>query len=182
MDTKKIAVIGTHSTGKSTLCFRLAYYFKTLNYNVDLIDESVRYSPFPFNEKMSLETALWFYHVKVTKELESIAKKHSLIVSDRSPLDSFIYAEHFGITSEYFEQCKRLALTWLESYNRVIFLRPDIELVEDGVRSADESFRNSVDSLFFNFLNDHYHNNNLTILNSSEVINAGSLGSIIDIR
>lgn len=45
----KIAFVGTHGVGKTTLCFDLAAHLKRLDLNIDLVKEVARRCPLPIN-------------------------------------------------------------------------------------------------------------------------------------
>ena len=45
----KIAFIGTHGVGKTTLCYDLAALLKRQGLNVDVVKEVARLSPLPIN-------------------------------------------------------------------------------------------------------------------------------------
>ena len=51
----KIAFIGTHGVGKTTLCYELAGVLKRQNVHVDIVKEVARLSPLPINQKTSLD-------------------------------------------------------------------------------------------------------------------------------
>lgn len=152
---KKYAVIGSHGAGKSTFTLRLAYELRKRGHNVDTVQERVRYSPFPFNDKSTPETALWLYHVQICRELESISRGFDHIVCDRSAVDALIYAQYFNLHNMYLEKIIDSADEWMMTYDKVFFIRPDIDLVLDGVRSDDEAFRIGVDQLFEDYVHDH---------------------------
>lgn len=145
---KKYAVIGAHGSGKSSFAYMLASYFKKLGNHVDVIQERVRYSPFPFNEGMSEDTALWVYHSHIARELEAKARGASIIICDRSALDSFIYAEYFNLDNKKLNFCKHHAIKWLESYNQIFIVSPDITITDDGIRGLDKDYQENVDRLF----------------------------------
>src|SRR6187402_3717402 len=94
---KLIAITGTHGTGKTTLSFQLAAEYKKLGANVKVIQEVARCCPFPLNEHMTRETALWIYHEHSKKELEA-CRDHDVVICDRTKFDSFVYAEAMNIT------------------------------------------------------------------------------------
>lgn len=142
----KICVLGTHGTGKSTLVFKLAAHYKGLGKNVKVIQEVARSCPFPINENMTVETALWIYYEHSKKELEA-CRNTDIVISDRSSLDSFIYAEHFGIKIP--ETLRESAETHLKGfYDLVIWPRPDLPIHDDCVRSSDKEFQRQIDELF----------------------------------
>jgi thymidylate kinase len=143
--TKIVAITGTHGAGKTTLSFCLAMHYKQLGANVKIIQEVARSCPFPLNDKMTKETALWIYHEHAKKELEAL-RTHDVVICDRTVFDSFVYAESLGISisGDIVDQSK----THLNSYDKLYFVRPDLPIVEDGVRSVDLDFQGKIDGLF----------------------------------
>jgi len=148
---KKIAIIGTHSAGKTTLSYLLAAKFKKENHNVKIIQEVARSCPYALNEGMSWQACLWIYHEHMRKEIEAM-QKFDTIICDRSCIDSFIYAEVKGcfhldpgeIDHNFAAACK-----WMESYNKIIYVKPNGMLpVDDGVRSTDVEFQKKVEFMF----------------------------------
>lgn len=146
----KIAILGTHGTGKTTLSYHIAAYYKSQGKNVKIIQEVARSCPFPINEKMTIEAAKWIYLEHSRKELE--ASKFSVIIGDRSVFDSFVYAQYFKITDDVLDRYKKVALAELDHYDRLIFVRPDMQLHNDGVRSVDKEFQSSIDEIFESIL------------------------------
>jgi nicotinamide riboside kinase len=151
---KKIACIGTHSVGKSTLCYQLAERGKRAGENVHVIQERVRFSPFPINADMVYETAIWACCNQISKELEAQQKGFSLIICDRSCYDPFIYARHNNLRHPIESSIEKLAMDWLQSYDEVYFVRPRKEHValSDGVRSTDKDFIFDIDYRFDHFI------------------------------
>ncbi len=142
----KIAIIGTHGSGKTTLSYQLAAYYKGLGKSVKIIQEVARSCPFPINEKMTSQAALWIYLEHCKKELE--ASKFNIIIGDRSMYDSFVYAEYFDITNDLVKKYSKIAFDELENYHKIIFVRPDLAIHKDGMRSVDEEFQKSIDEIF----------------------------------
>lgn len=182
---KKYAVVGSHGAGKSSLAYMMACRFKRLGKNVDIVQERVRYSPFPFNSEMTAETALWVYHTHIARELEAQARGANIVVCDRSALDSFIYAEHFNLLPKHLSLTKQHAMKWLESYNQLFFIRPDIEISDDGIRGLDKDYQKHIDELFDNHLTliKQYLNINLVTLKSSQIFNKDfDIGDFLDVE
>jgi len=142
----KIAIIGTHGTGKTTLSYNLAAHYKSLGKSVKIVQEVARSCPFPINEKMTIEAAKWIFLEHARKELE--AKKNQVIISDRSVFDSFVYAEYFKLEDELFFEYSNLAFQKLNQYDKLIYVRPNLFIQDDGVRSKDKEFQSSIDQLF----------------------------------
>ena len=143
-----ITIIGTHGTGKTTLSYLMASYYKKQGKNVKIIQETARNCPFPLNEKMTIETCLWIYHEHSKKELEA-KRNHDIVICDRSSFDSFVYAKNLNLFCDNFDNLYNSALHHLKTaYNKVILVKPDIPLVSDGIRSSDHSFQFEIDLLF----------------------------------
>ena len=147
---KKIACIGTHSVGKSTFCYQLAEKHKKVGDSVHIIQERVRFSPFPINESMKHETCLWACTNQVSKELEAFTRGFHTIICDRSIFDPFIYAKYFNLTQDNLNLLEKFAIEWFNTYSEIYFIRPDLNHLpqDDGTRSTDIAFINSVDKLF----------------------------------
>lgn len=148
----KIAIVGTHGTGKSTLSYLMASHYKKKGKNVKIIQEVARSCPFPINHGMTVEAAKWIYYEHARKELEAEAK-HDIVIGDRSVYDSFVYAMHFELVCPELRSLDILAHKHLQAYDRVFFVRPDIPLQTDGTRSPDVEFQRSVDEIFANVIN-----------------------------
>jgi nicotinamide riboside kinase len=137
----KIAIMGTHGTGKTTLSYKLAAHYKERGKNVKIVQEVARSCPFPINEGMTKDAAYWIYHEHSKKELEA-KEKHDVVISDRSFLDYFLYAKYFKLEIDAYPDHQ------LRQYDHIYFVRPDIPLVSDGVRSSDLDFQRVMDQIF----------------------------------
>src|SRR3990170_5976767 len=89
---QKIAIMGVHSAGKTSLAYILSAHFKMKSVNVKLIHESVRENcPFPINADANQGTCLWNFHRQFLNELETEAQGYELAICDRSVMDTFVY-------------------------------------------------------------------------------------------
>ena len=66
----KVAFIGTHGVGKTTLAFGMASRLKRLGANVGFLEEVARRCPFPINEDTSLEAQTWILVETIRREIE----------------------------------------------------------------------------------------------------------------
>lgn len=149
--TLKICVLGSHGSGKTTLTYHMAAHYKSQGKNVKIIQETARSCPCGINDKMNLSSAIWIHNSHVNKELEALARNFDTIISDRSAIDPLIYARHFDLQDHYLEVLADLATSWMKTYDRIFFIRPDAPVHADGMRSTEENFRASVDRLFVHY-------------------------------
>jgi thymidylate kinase len=145
---KKYAVIGTHGIGKSTYSYQLAEQFKKRGENVFVVQEHVRMSPFPINDAMRPETAIWTCTSQMAHELEAEAKGFSILVCDRSVYDPFLYCDFFQLDNSSLHALREMARHWLTTYDHFYFLRSNLPIKPDGIRSTDDFFQKEIDRLF----------------------------------
>ena len=139
----KIAFIGTHGVGKTTLAYELCNELKKQHLDVGFIDEIARRCPFPINEETSLEAQTWILTTTICRELE-LNKIYPNIICDRSVLDNYVYLFHkFGHVPEL----HGLVRYWVQTYDLLFrvpltreYLRPD------GVRSIAFEFQETIDN------------------------------------
>lgn len=141
----KIAFVGTHGTGKTTLAHELVMKLKKKGVDAGFMSEVARNCPFPINEETTRKSQVWIILSQIIKELE--AEKHNdTIVSDRSVLDGYCYyVRKFG-RAQFLEE---LIKVHLKTYDYII--RVPIRkgfLIKDKVRSTDEEFQKDVDKVF----------------------------------
>ena len=86
----KLALIGTHGVGKTTLAYDVCALLKKQGQNVELVTEVARRCPFPVNEGTTLEAQLWILHTQIADELAA-AQRAQTVICDRSVLDNYCY-------------------------------------------------------------------------------------------
>ena len=86
----KIAFIGSHGVGKTTLCYDLASALKRQGASVDIVKEVARLSPLPINRQTSVDAQTWILMTQVAEEIRS-ASQNDVVVCDRSVLDNYAY-------------------------------------------------------------------------------------------
>jgi thymidylate kinase len=145
----KIAFIGTHGVGKTTLAYELCNELKKQHLDVGFIDEIARRCPFPINEETSLEAQTWILATTISRELE-LGKIYPNIICDRSVLDNYVYLVHkFG----HIEELHGLVRYWVRTYDllfRVPFTREYLR--PDGLRSVDLEFQEAIDGKLIQIL------------------------------
>ncbi|GLH66020.1 ATP-binding protein [Geothrix edaphica] len=139
----KIAFIGTHGVGKTTLCYELAAALKREGVHVDIVKEVARLSPLPINQKTSLEAQTWIFLTQMAEEIRS-GSQHDAVVCDRSVLDNYAYMMlAFGRQLPI----ERFMHHWMKSYDLLFKVPFTGHLAADGVRDTDTFFAESIDQL-----------------------------------
>ncbi len=139
----KVAFVGSHGVGKTTLCFELAAALKRRDLNVDVVKEVARQCPLPINQGTSFEAQSWILHTQIALEIES-AGRHQVLVCDRSVLDNYAYfVTSLGRRREY----DGLVSQWIRSYDRLFWV-PILDTPSfDGVRDTDVRYQARVEEL-----------------------------------
>jgi nicotinamide riboside kinase len=139
----KVALIGTHGVGKTTLCFELAARLKRRDVDVDMVREVARHCPLPINRDTSAAAQSWILHTQMAWELEAAAR-HGLVLCDRSVLDNYCYLLYAAGPQAPWES---LLSYWLSTYE-VLVKVPLWTLPRwDGVRDTDLAFQRDIDAL-----------------------------------
>lgn len=139
----KLAFIGTHGVGKTTLCYDLASVLKRQGLNIDMVKEVARLSPLPINRKTSMEAQLWILMSQVAEEIRSSAH-HEVVICDRSVLDNYAYMT-FACGRQ--KAIERFVDYWMKSYDLLFKVPISGTAAADGVRDTDEFFMRSIDQL-----------------------------------
>ncbi|MEO7367752.1 MAG: ATP-binding protein [Gemmatimonadaceae bacterium] len=137
----KIAFVGTHGVGKTTLCFDLAAQLKRLDLGVELVKEVVRRCPLPINEQTTADAQAWILHMQIAEELAAAAS-YEVVICDRSVLDNYAYlVKPMGRRPEM----DALVDSWIRTYN-ALFRVPVIDAPSfDGTRAVSQSFQVEID-------------------------------------
>jgi nicotinamide riboside kinase len=139
----KVAFIGSHGVGKTTLCYDLAGALKRHDLNVDVVKEVARLSPLPVNRQTSLEAQTWILTTQVSEEVRS-ASRHEVVVCDRSALDNYAYMA-FACGRQ--KPVERFVQWWMKTYDLLFKVPISGAASADGFRDTDEFFMRSIDQL-----------------------------------
>ncbi len=145
----KLALIGTHGVGKTTLAFEICSLLKKAAYNVELVAEVARQAPFPVNESTSLEAQLWILHAQIAAELRAAATATN-VICDRSVLDNYCYlVNKFGRQ----HPLESWLEWWMRSYSLLVGVPPRPEgIPPDGFRSENLEFQQRIHDLLCEML------------------------------
>ena len=137
----KIAFIGSHGVGKTTLCYDLAARLKRQDRAVDLVKEVARSCPLPINRETTLPAQAWILHTQIAQEIATAAQ-HDIVICDRSVLDNYAYlVQQAGRRAEY----DALIREWVTTYDR-LFKVPIIDPPTfDGKRDTSQVFQHDID-------------------------------------
>ena len=139
----KVALIGTHGVGKTTLCFELAARLKRRDVDVEMVREVARHCPLPINRETSAAAQAWILHTQMAWELEAAAR-HPLVLCDRSVLDNYCYLLYATGPQPSWEN---LLAHWLASYDLLVKVPLWTAPRWDGVRDTDRAFQTDIDAL-----------------------------------
>ena len=139
----KLALIGTHGVGKTTIAYEVCSLVKRAGQNVELVSEVARRSPFPVNAGTTLEGQLWILHMQIAAELEP-GRNGAHVVCDRAVLDNYCYlVNKFGRQPEL----ETWLFWWMKTYDVLVGISPLPEIRRDGFRSEDRAFQNRIHEL-----------------------------------
>ena len=137
----KIAFIGTHGVGKTTLCYDLAAALKRLDLSVDLVKEVARRCPLPINRDTTTQAQEWILHMQIAEELE-LSCKYDAIVCDRSVLDNYAYLVHAAGRRPELEPFIK---AWIATYDLVVRV-PVVQPPRfDGTREVSVEWQLAID-------------------------------------
>ena len=144
----KVAFVGSHGVGKTTLCYDLASQLKRLDLGVDLVKEVARRCPLPINEETTPDAQGWILHTQMAEEIGAAAT-YEVVVCDRSVLDNYAYlVARVGRRAEL----DPLVGSWIRTYN-ALFKVPVLEAPSfDGTRAVRRSFQMEIDGIIDNLV------------------------------
>jgi hypothetical protein len=140
----KLALIGTHGVGKTTLAYEICSLLKKADHNVELVTEVARRSPFPVNDATTLEGQLWILHSQIAAELDAAARAPH-VICDRSVLDNYCYlVNKFGRQP----QLEHWLEWWMGTYTLLVGVPPLADgIPPDGFRSENLEFQQRIHDL-----------------------------------
>ncbi len=146
----KIAFIGTHGVGKTTLCFDLAARLKRLDISVDVVKEVARGCPLPINRDTTSAAQEWILHTQIAKEIE-LAAHYDAIVCDRAVVDNYAYLVHAVGRRRELEPLIR---AWMASYTLLVKVPVIAAPSFDGTRDTSVEFQLAIDRLIDELLDE----------------------------
>jgi len=138
----KIALIGSHGVGKTTLCFGLAARLKARDIALDLVHEVARRCPLPINEETGVASESWILHSQIAEELVA-ATRYPVVLCDRSALDNYTY---LLIAAGPQPGLEALVDFWMATYDLLVHVPIVEDPRADGIRATDPGFQRAVEA------------------------------------
>ena len=154
----KIAFTGAQGTGKSTLLNYLAdndiKEVEGYTYVKEVTRRIQKQFNLDINEKGSLTTQILI----ITDHIVNLRKPK--VIMDRCILDALVYTRWLcdynpGIEPWVYDYCENVFKSYIDKYDIIFYLKPEFDLVSDGVRSDDVSFRDDIAELFETYINNY---------------------------
>ena len=148
----KIALIGTHGTGKTTLMNRVVEEYDIFNDMQDAFsDAGALYKDklLEILDKNNLQ--LYFY----ARHLYRVSINDNFI-SDRSVLDALCYAryeyENGNLSTSMYDFLEEKSFELLKEYDCLFWLRPEFDLVGENKRPEDKFYQKAIDEIFESYI------------------------------
>lgn len=146
--------MGSHDTGKTTLCFTICGKLKTRHYNVDYVTEVARHIPASLivNEGTNFYTQYWILNQQINEEILAKLRGANMIVTDRTVVDNYAYAYRATqpnvkqISEADLKIMEEKCLHWVKTYDFLFYVPiPSKKMEEDGFRSTEKQFQLEID-------------------------------------
>lgn len=141
MAVMKVAFVGTHGTGKTTLCYELAAWMKKREARVDMVREVARRCPLPINQDTTLEAQSWILHRQIAEEIQT-ASEQDVVICDRSVLDNYAYLTHRLGPQPPLDELVRY---WMRTYSHLFKVPIVAAPAFDGTRDTSAAFQKAID-------------------------------------
>ncbi len=137
----KIAFIGSHGVGKTTLCYGLAARLKSRDVACEVVHEVARRCPLPINRETTQNAQGWILHTQIAEEMVAMAR-YPVVICDRSALDNYVYQL---LASGPEPSWEAMVETWMSTYHLLVTVPIVGQPSPDGIRAADPTFQRAVD-------------------------------------
>ena len=136
----KIAISGAHSQGKTTL----VKYLQDINVLTDYkfktsLTRGMQEAGYNINEDGDEVTQLAI----MTKHLQRLNEKGDIIY-DRCALDGYAYSMSLVKDLRVLGAIRELFLAMVDRYDIIFYVEPELPLIEDGQRTVNKDFFDSV--------------------------------------
>lgn len=162
----RIAVVGTHGVGKTTLAQAFVQRLAGENISCELAPEMPRVicnlandnGFFRQGNNTVLKQILLIYS-QAQIEFQKSQGRADIIICDRSILDHWAYTKYFfadalkrdGVLHLY----EHFISEFCRTYTKLFYIPIEFPLTDDGVREGDEEFQKAIDKIIFDLLNNY---------------------------
>jgi len=154
----KIGILGTHSTGKTTLGHTIMSYLKENHIIVGWVGEIVRDIPASVNDLSAFLSQYWVINAQINKEIER-QSNNNVVVTDRTVIDNFAYAKRSAnknsISKKNLHVLETICRNWAETYDFLFYTqRTNYPIENDNFRSVNLQFQIEIDEMIKGIIND----------------------------
>lgn len=151
----RIGITGTQSVGKTTLLQALNELEVFKGYAVcDEVTRWVKSLGISINEDGTDTTQ----ELVMMKHIYNVFMFNDM-VTDRTALDGLVYTQWMynkgKVTVDTLNAVQAVFDKLIDSYDHIFFIKPEFDVVDDGVRSADVVFRDEIHDLFVEKIKSH---------------------------
>ena len=157
----KMAFVGTHCTGKTTLLDQLKEKYSgddSFGYITEVARKIIERG-YPLNAEANTDS--YIHYINDQLSAESVINNYKLFVSDRTLLDPLAYAlvnrelPRPYIQDYFIDMMKNVWLLEKARYDLYIYFPIEFPMRFDGVRPSDEEYRTTVDKMIHRLLIEH---------------------------
>lgn len=144
----RIGISGAQSTGKTTLLNALRSEQCFSNYTIcNEVTRRVRSYGVDINEQGNDVTQKLIMQEHITNIF-----MHDNMITDRTALDGYVYTQYLYNNSRVLEETLEFADNVFNKvwpyYDHIFFIKPEFNIENDGVRSTNTEFRDTINRLF----------------------------------
>lgn len=141
----RFSILGSHSTGKSTLLEALKNRVELQDFTfLGGITRDIKANGVHINEDGSDISQI----LVCSKHLQHFSYKHTIL--DRCAIDGVVYTAYLYKQKKVSKQVLRIAETIAQNlkYDMYFYLAPEFGVISDGVRSNNDKFQSDIANLF----------------------------------
>ncbi|WP_430495933.1 AAA family ATPase [Micromonospora trifolii] len=148
----RMAVMGAHGTGKSTLVSALARALESPVVTVQGIPRNLMRSGYRFGENLRLDSVAAYFVEQRRHEIEGRRRGAATLLTERTLLDAVAYERanrsmhgRGCFSADMSAFMERVAFDHVNTFDRLVYCPILFPLEDDGVRGGSEEYQQSVD-------------------------------------